>query len=106
MEVQATFARDRQCLEKTGEQPALAAPDGSVQVQTRRRVAAVAQQYAGLLRHAVDDVLLTAAEGVALAFGLVAEIIADGRDMSIVPGADGQAFAEQAAQQRPALAQS
>ena len=106
MEMQAAFARDRQRLEETVEQPALTAPDGAVQVQTRRGVAAVAEQHAGLLRHAVDDVLLAVAEGVALAFGLVAEVIADGRGMSIVPGADGQAFAEQAAQQRPALAQS
>ena len=106
MEMQAAFARNRQRLEKTVEQPALTAPDGAVQVQTRRGVAAIAEQHAGLLRHAIDDLLLTAAEGVALAFGLVAEIIADRRGMSIVPGAGGQAFAEQAAQQRPALAQS
>ena len=105
MEVQPPLLRNRQRLKETVEQPALATPDRAVQVQARRSLCGGAEQQTGLLRHAIDDALLTVAEGVTLLVRLVAEIIADRLCARLVPGAGANALAEQAAQHRPALAQ-
>ena len=77
MEVQTLFFRDRQGLEKTVEQPALAAPHSAMQVQPGKGFRRVTEQRRGVLRHAVDHALLAVAEGVALGMRLVAKVVMD-----------------------------
>ncbi|MNG10377.1 hypothetical protein D3C84_938410 [compost metagenome] len=106
VEVQSLLLGEGDRLEKAVEQPALATPDGAMQVKPGQRLARGAQQRRGVLRHAVDHPLLAVAEGVALGTGLVVEVVVNDPGIRAVTVRSGRSLVEQAAQRWPARCES
>ncbi|MNI58771.1 Glycerol-3-phosphate responsive antiterminator [compost metagenome] len=98
VEVQPLFLLDRQCLEKTVEQPAFAATDGAMQIQAGQCLGRGAVQGRGLLCHAVDHPLLTMAEGVTLGVCLVPEVVMHHAGRRALAGRDARYPGEEASQ--------
>ncbi|MNL09561.1 hypothetical protein D3C87_1303280 [compost metagenome] len=100
MEVQALFLREGNGPEKTVEQPAFAAPHGTMQVKTRKGFRRSTHQHAGMPGHAVDHPLLAVTEGVALGMGLLVKVVVD--DLACRSAAGSRCLAEKATQRLPA----
>ncbi|MNI86382.1 hypothetical protein D3C73_1434740 [compost metagenome] len=100
MEVQALFLRKGNGAEKTVEQPALAAPHGTMQVKTRKGLRRSAHQHAGMPGHAVDHALLAVTEGVAPGMGLVTKVVVD--NLACLGAAGSRCLTEKATQRLPA----
>lgn len=102
VKVQALFLRDWQRLEESVEQPALAAANSAVQVQPRQGFRRSAQQHIGVLRHAVNDLLLAVAEGVTLNVRFLSKEIVDYATRRRAASHGFEVLAEEPLQGRPA----
>ncbi|MCY1370769.1 hypothetical protein D9M69_578750 [compost metagenome] len=100
MEVQALFLREGNGPEKPVEQPAFAAPHGTMQVKAGKGFRRSAHQHAGMPGHAVDHPLLAVTEGVAPGMGLVTKVVVD--SLACLGVAGSRCLAEKTMQRLPA----